>query len=71
MDIQFVLDVYAYVQCISKRFRKSVLARFSRGFGLRPNPGLAGNSNPRGGSVKARLGKWSRPWAGLFKARLS
>ena len=48
---------------ISERIRKNMPARFSPGFGCSPNPGSAGDSNPRGGSVKAMLGKWSRTWA--------
>ena len=48
---------------ISEQFRKNMLARFSPRFVRSPNPGSAGDSNPEGGSVKARLGKYSRAWA--------
>ena len=39
--------------------RNTYLSDFAKACSLR---GTAGDSNPRGGYAKSRLGKWSRPW---------
>ena len=48
---------------ISNRIRKNVPPSFSPGFGRSPNPGLAGDSKPRGDFVKPGSGGWLTPWA--------
>ena len=68
------LDVYSRLICkyvsfilllyfISNRIRKNVPPSFSPGFGRSPNPGLAGDSKPRGGSAKPGSGGWPSAWA--------
>ena len=48
---------------ISDNIRKNMLAMFSPRFRRSPNPGLAGESKPRGRSVKAGLGAQRSQWA--------
>ena len=45
---------------ISDPIRKNMPVSFSPGFGCK---GLAGNSKPRGSSIKAGSGGWPSPWA--------
>ena len=48
---------------ISDNIRKNMLAMFSPRFRRSPNPGLAGESKPRGRSVKAGLDAQRSQWA--------
>ena len=52
-----------YLSLISNRIRKNMPPAFSPGFGRSPNPGLAGDSKPRGGSVKPGSGGLASAWA--------
>ena len=47
--------------CGAENFR--YVRSFSPGFGRSPNPGLSGDSKPRGSSVKPGSGRWPSAWA--------
>ena len=55
----FWYNVFVFHRYISDRIHKNMPAGFRLGSGA----GLAGDSKPRGFSVKAGSGGWSSPWA--------
>ena len=62
LETIWLSGAYLALIMISDNIRKNMLAMFSPRFRRSPNPGLAGESKPRGRSVKAGLGAQRRQW---------
>ena len=69
LGVEFFSNIFIKSDIYISPYSQEHARRFPPGFGRSPNPGLAGDSKPRGGggggeeSVKPDSGGWPSAWA--------